>query len=59
MISIFVKIVNHLFLIVACCFLLNFNSGKVYSLEPFDIQIKKKLIRKQEKPELEKMKRKF
>ena len=57
MISIFVKIVNHLFLIVACCFLLNFNSGKVYSLEPFDIQIKKKIdsearktgIRKDEK----------
>ena len=43
MTSIFAKIFSHLVLIVACWSLLNFNSGQVYGLEPFDIQIKKRI----------------
>lgn len=54
MTSIFAKILSHLFLIVACWSLLNFNSGQVYGLEPFDIQIKKRIDSEARKSEIEK-----
>ena len=54
MTSIFAKIFSHLFLIAACCFLLNFNSGQVYGLEPFDIQIKKRIDSEARKSEIKK-----
>ena len=57
--SIFAKILSNLFLIVACWSLLNFNSGQVYGLEPFDIQIKKRIDSEARKSEIKKMKRKF
>ena len=52
--SIFAKILSYLFLIVACWSLLIFNSGQVYGLEPFDIQIKKRINSESRKSEIQK-----
>ena len=52
--SIFAKILSHLFLTVACCSLLNFNSSQVYGLEPFNIQIKKRIDSEARKSEIKK-----
>lgn len=52
--SIFAKILSHLFLTVACFSLLNFNSSQVYGLEPFDIQIKKRIDSEARKSEIKK-----